>query len=737
MSDKYELIIAEKPNAAKKISEALADKKVIKKTIGKVSYYELEHKGKPIVVACAVGHLFNLAEKNKKKGWTYPIFDYEWKPSYEVSKSALFTKPYVELIRKLAKDASVVTVACDFDIEGSTIGYNILLFVCGKKDGKRMKFSTLTTDELIESYENAMTHLDFPQIESGIARHSMDWLWGMNLSRALTLSVKSGSGMFKILSTGRVQGPTLKILVEKEKEIAAFKSTPYWEIELNAETKDKGHLNAWHKEDKFWDKPKAEAVMKKCKGKSAFVKDMSLKEFKQAPPFPFDLTSLQIEAYSVLGISPQRTLDYAQDLYSNGYISYPRTSSQKLPPSIGYKKILNSLAKAFSDECAIVLKTKLVPNEGKKEDAAHPAIYPTGELPSSLEDKKADLYELIVRRFFATFGSEAIRETATIELDVNFEIFIAKGTRTKVPGWHTLYDPFVKMENEELPKVNIKDEVKVKELNLYDKETKAPPRYTEASIIKEMEKLGIGTKATRSTILQNLFDRNYIDDKSIKVTDLGMKTVETLEKYSPEVLDVALTKKFEDEMDEIQEGKKKADAVVESSKKILEKALTNFKKHEKEIGKDLGQAAIETRDKESFVGKCPVCKEGELHMRSGKYGPFVACDKYDKEEGKGCKTTFPLPKNGKVKAAMKNCEICNFPMVLVFRAKRKPQEVCINLNCPKKKEEEERLKKLVEGKKCPNCSSQLVIKNGMYGPFLACPGYPKCKHIEKMPKPEV
>src|SRR3989338_5238546 len=144
-----------------------------------------------------------------------------------------------------------------------------------------MKFSTLTKDELIESYETASLHLDFPQIESGETRHILDWLWGLNLSRALTLSVKNSLGMFKILSTVRVQGPTLKILHEREKEIAAFKPVPYWEIELNGETNKKEKINAWHKEDKFWNKAKAETVLKNTKGKKAFVSGVDLKEFKQ------------------------------------------------------------------------------------------------------------------------------------------------------------------------------------------------------------------------------------------------------------------------------------------------------------------------------------------------------------------------------------------------------------------------------------------------------------------------
>lgn len=728
MKEKYELVICEKPNASKKVAEALADKSPVKKTIGKVSYYELEHKGKKIVVGCAVGHLYTLAEKDKK-AWSYPIFNFEWKPSCDVSKSAKFSKAYLDVLKKISKDAGSFVISTDYDTEGAVIGWNILKFACGKSDGKRMKFSTLTKDELIQSYETASQHLDFPQIESGVTRHSLDWLFGLNLSRALTLSIKNSIGMFKILSTGRVQGPTLKVLYDREKEIQAFKSVPYWELELLGETKKNEKIDAWHKEGRFWDKKKAEQILKNCKGKKAFVIKLDIKDFIQKAPHPFDLTSLQIEAYGVLGISPQRTLEIAQDLYSNGWISYPRTSSQKLPESINYKKILKALSKTFSKEANYLLgKTKLEPNNGKKEDPAHPACYPTGELPGKLEDKSAGLYELIVRRFFATFGDDAVRETLTADIESGGEIFISKGTRTKIKGWHELYGRFVRLDDEELPKLNVNDEIKVLEIKMYDKETKPPARYNEASLVKELEKRELGTKATRSTIIQNLFDRNYIADKPIKVSDLGMITVDTLEKYCPEVLDEALTRKFEEEMDAIQDGKKKGEDVIEEAKEFLTKALKHFKKNEKEIGKELGKAAIETRDKEAFIGKCPSCKEGNLQMRRGKYGIFAACDRYEQ----GCKTTFALPKNGKVKGAEKNCSVCDYPMIIVFRAKRKPQELCINLNCESKKQEEEKLKELVKEKKCPNCGSQLIVKSGIYGNFMACPGYPKCKYIENL-----
>ncbi len=726
MEENYELIIAEKPNASKKIAEALADKRLNKKTVGRVSYYEIEHNGKRIIVGCAVGHLFNLAEKNKKKSWTYPIFDFEWRPSYEVSKEASFSKAYIDVLRKLAVKANEFTVATDFDTEGSTIGYNIIKFICNRNDAKRMKFSTLTKGDLVDSYEHAIAHLDFPQIESGIARHSLDWLWGLNLSRALTLSIKSSMGMFKLLSTGRVQGPTLKILYGREKEIEVFRVVPYWEIELQGKTQIQEPISAWHQQGKFWEKNRADEIIKKCKGKKAVVANIEVKEFKQRPPFPFDLTSLQIEAYSTLGISPQKTLEIAQELYTNGWISYPRTSSQKLPVNIGYKKIIASLSKIFEKECKYLMnKKELRPNEGKKEDPAHPAVYPTGELPHKIDEKSYGLYELIVRRFFATFGDDAIRETMNIRVDVNNEIFVASGTRTKEKGWHELYGRFLKLEEEELPRLNKGEEIKVEKIKLHSKETKPPARYTEASIIKEMERSNIGTKATRSTVLQNLYDRNYIVGKSIAVTGLGKATVETLEKYCPEVLDVSLTRKFEEEMDAIQESKKKGREVVDEAKDFLTKALVNFKRHEKEIGKELGKASIETRNKESFIGKCPICKEGELHIRKGKFGNFAACSGYP-----NCKTALSLPKYALIKAMGKNCAVCVYPIVSVIKSGRRPQEWCINPSCESKKEEEEKLKKLVVGKKCPNCGAGLVVKSGSYGCFMACPNYPKCKYIE-------
>ncbi|MCH8003452.1 MAG: DNA topoisomerase I [Nanoarchaeota archaeon] len=731
----YELIICEKPSAAKKIAESLANGKPIKENLNGVPYYKITRGNRDIVVACAVGHLYGLAEK-EKKGWRFPVFDIEWKPASEISKKSGFSKKYLSVIKKLAKEADEFTIACDYDQEGSVIGKNIIVFACKRKDANRMKFSTLTKDDLIESYEHKTQHLDWEQANAGDTRHHLDFYNGINYSRALTSSIKA-AGSFKLMSTGRVQGPALKIIVDREKEIKAFKPVPFWQIELQGNV-NKADIIAWHKEDKFWDKKKADKVMKIVKNeKKAVVDKAEKKQFKQQPPFPFDLTSLQVEAYRCHYISPKETLQIAQELYTSGVISYPRTSSQQLSDKLGFKKILTALSK---QKQYLALTKKLLslkslkPNNGKKTDPAHPAIYPTGNVPNLSNEREQKIYDLIVKRFMATFAEHAVREIMTIDVNCKDEIFIAKGTRTVEKGWHIFYDPYVKIEEEELPSVNKNDVVDVKKIKMHDKETQPPKRYTPASIIKELEKRGLGTKATRSEIVDTLFRRGYVDGKAIEATNLGIKTVETLEKYAPKIVDEELTRHFEEEMEKIIENKVKSEKVLDEAKEKITEIISDFKKHEKEIGKELLDASIETRDELSLLGKCPNCKNGELHMRKGKYGSFAACNKYPK-----CKTTFSLPHNALIKPAKEECEVCKYPMVLAIKRGKRPQNFCLNKKCPSKnvegdagKEAKEIAKGIVE-KECPTCKEgKLVLRGSIYGKFFGCSKYPKCMYTEKL-----
>ncbi|MEK6942809.1 MAG: DNA topoisomerase I [Nanoarchaeota archaeon] len=731
----YELIITEKPAAAQKIAESLTDGKAIKEVNQGVAYYKITHGKKDIVVTCAVGHLYGLCER-QKKGWTYPMFDIEWKPVSENVRGSEFTKKYLNTIKKLAKGANEYTVATDYDQEGEVIGLNVIRYACGKKDAYRMKFSTLTKDELREAYSKKSKHLDWGQAEAGETRHFLDWYNGINYSRALTASIKS-SGSFKIMSTGRVQGPSLKIIVDREKEIKAFVPKPFWQIRMDANFKQQ-KMEAWHVQDKFWDKKEAEKSIAKTKSqKEANADEVERRKFDQMPPFPFDLTSLQIEAYRCFGISPKETLSIAQELYTSSFISYPRTSSQQLPESIGYKKIFDGLGKQAKYAASVKLltaKKSLKPNNGKKTDPAHPALYPTGIAPNELEAKEAKIYDIIVKRFMATFAENAVRETMTVDLNCNNEIFITRGTRTIEKGWHKFYEPYVKLEEIELPDLRQGQKVNIGKIELLSKETQHAKRYTPASIIKELERRNLGTKATRSEIVDTLFNRGYVKGTPIEATQLGVSTIETLEKYSPKIIDEELTRHFELEMEGIREGKQKKDQVLEEAKEAITKILIDFKKHQKEIGTELSKANKETQDEMSFLGICPICKLGNITMRRGKFGAFAACNKYP-----DCKTIFSIPKNALIKPAKKECETCKYPMVLAIKKGKQPLEFCLNPKCSTKHvagEAGEEAKAIAKGeikRKCPKCNEgDIVLRSSIYGKFYACNKFPKCRYTEKL-----
>ncbi len=637
-----ELIITEKPSAALKVAAALG--KPEKDNIKGVPYYKVEHDGRTIMVGSAAGHLYGLAEKEKTKNFAYPVFDIEWVPTYEVHRGSAFTKRYVEALQALAKKADVFTIATDYDIEGEVIGLNIIRFACGKKDARRMKFSTLTKEDLVEAYEHAQATLDWGQAEAGETRHYLDYYYGINLSRALTRAIKT-AGMFKILSTGRVQGPALKLLSDREREIAAFVPVPFWQIPLLGAMKG-AQFEGMHTEEKFWEKSKSELSFAKVKdAKVGAVKQVERAEFRQLPPHPFDLTTLQTEAYRVAGVNPKATLEIAQELYTAGYISYPRTSSQQLPEKLGFHKILNGLAKqaVYGDIVKQVLKTSLKPHNGKKTDPAHPAIYPTGITPRGLEGRGAKVYDLIVKRFFSTFGEPAVRESVTVSIDISGEPFVTKGTRTVKPNWHEWYAPFVKLEEIDLPPMVAGDRIDVVKLSFEEKATQPPKRFTPSSIIRELEKRNLGTKATRAEIISTLAERNYVTGESIEVTELGLKLIDILEKNIPAICEEDLTRSFEEDMEAIRAGTKKEEQVLSVAREALQKILHAFQEKEKIIGEQLKTTFSETRIALTRVGKCPNCAEGHIVLRKGRFGRFIACDKYPE-----CKTTFSLPRTGGV-----------------------------------------------------------------------------------------
>jgi len=679
---KFTLIIAEKPTAAKKIAKALSKKPKIKEEDG-VQWYEFNKNKKKYLVAAAVGHLFSL--KQSTKGWTYPIFDVKWIPSYRATRKALFSKKYYNILKKLSPSIGEVIVATDYDQEGSVIGYNIIRFLFKTENAKRMKFSTLTKDDLIKSFENALPNLNKNQVEAGLTRHYLDWFYGINTSRALTLAIKKIGKRFKILSAGRVQGPLLKILYDHEKKIKNFKPKPFWQIFADVSI-GKLIIQSSHEKDKFWNEKKVKESFEHAKKvKTGTVETVKKRKYKQSPPNPFDTTALMTESFRYFGYSPRQTMSIAEYLYQNGYISYPRTSSNILSNSINFRKILEELKKmprykVLSEELLSI--KKLVPNNGKKKDPAHPAIYPTGEIPKKLTSQQQKVYDLIVRRFMATFGSKSLRESLTVKIDVGGEFFLISGKRTIEKGWTKFYGRYSKFEEQVLPDINIGDEIPIKKVEIVQKETQPPGRYSQGSILKEADKLNLGTKATRFQILQTLYDRGYVYGKSITVTDLGMKVASILNKNVPEIVSPKLTSKFEEKMKMVFDGKLTKDDVIDEAKRELTKIFDKFKKKEVVIGKALTEAIKETQEKRSILGKCPKCG-GQLKVffswKTKKR--FAGCSNYPK-----CKNAYPLPSKGRIEATGKVCQYCGTPIIRVFREGKRPFEMCLDPNCPTKKD---------------------------------------------------
>ncbi len=683
-------MITEKPSAAKRIADALNDAGTpVKHEEHSVPYYDIVRNSEKIRVVPAIGHLYSVAQEGK--GWTYPIFQTKWVPAYTINKRSKNTKNFIQVISKIAKEAKKFISATDFDIEGSQIAYSVLKYACGEsslKKAHRMKFSTLTKNDLTEAFNSLSPTLDWGLIEAGRTRHEIDWIYGINLSRAMILSLKKASGMYKSLSTGRVQGPTLAFIAEREKKIRSFVPKPYWTI--NAETLINGvKYPLEYSQRKIWIKKEAEIILDKCNNKSGLISQIQTRKFVQRAPIPFDIGTLQSEAYSNFRFTPSRTLRIAERLYLNALISYPRTSSQKFPPSIDSRAIMKSLSsiKQYSKMISELLsKEKLVPTQGKKEDPAHPPIHPTGSLPEKkLDSSERKIFDLVVRRFLAIFGEPSVRESLKIEININGCIFYLRGRRILEPGWQKYYSPYVKSEELILPQLNEGQEIKLDSIEIIDKYTSPPPRFNPKSVLNLMESQHIGTKATRADIIDTLYSRGYVTGERIAITPLGFSVINLLSKYCSEVLSVELTRELEQEMEDIEIQKKTRQEVIIDAVEKLTPILKEFKLKEKAIGQGLSEAIISLREQQRTIGTCPECGDGLLTITYSRKTRkrFIGCSNY---WTKTCNFSVPIPQKGDIEATGKNCPHCNFPIIRIRRGGKRPWNMCINWqNCPGRK----------------------------------------------------
>jgi DNA topoisomerase-1 len=684
------LIISEKRETAERIANALDENgRPTSYSEEGVICYEARHNGRTLRIVPAVGHLYTIAPV--RKGYGYPILDVEWVPAYRFNKRLGHTKRWIAAISKAAEDASDFVSATDYDVEGEVIGYTILRFACGGKEreAKRMVFSTLTKAELRKAFENLSPSIDFRLAEAGETRHIVDFLWGINVSRALTLSLKNQGRGFAKLSAGRVQGPTLGFVAEREREISSFVPTPYWRISATIEVEGLVYRVEYAR-PRIATLKEVKSIVERCESKEGTVESVTIRTYEESPPPPFNLGNLQSESYRIFKQSPSQTLRLAEALYLGALISYPRTSSERVPPTVDYAMILNSLGrlqqyKYLADQLLQQPGT-LAPLQGKGEDPAHPAIYPTGDHPRPNQDRRSVLlFDLVVKRFMSSFAPSALFESVRIRISLNGESFYLIGRRILEDGWLSFYNPYVRSVESPAPALKEGDRVKFSDVSADEAYTAPPPRFNSGSLLRVMEEQDLGTKATRADVIDTLSDRGYVSGDRITATELGLGVYETLHCYSPALVSVEFTRDLEHKMEAIRVGKGRMEVVVAEASHRLRQVLHSFKENEAAVAESISKALYVCNDMKRTIGPCPVCREGQLMViTSKKTGKrFAGCSGY--REGK-CRTAFPLPQPPyRIWTTRRTCRSCNWPTITVKSPKRgRPWSLCLNPGCPAK-----------------------------------------------------
>jgi len=470
---------------------------------------------------------------------------------------------------------------------------------------------------------------------------------------------------------------TLALIVNREKERLAFQSKMYWELLATFE-KDAKKFTAEHKKGKFWEKEGPEAISRQSHDFGTVAEIKSQKRVLKKPT-PFNTTDF-LRAATTIGFSAGQAMDIAERLYQEGYTSYPRTDNTVYPQSLEISAVLGEVAKAteFKKDCEILLgKKELLPSRGKKETKDHPPIYPvSAALRSKLSDRDWKVYELIVRRFFATLADDAITENQSVELLVGDEPFIARGQKILDAGWKAFY-PYSEISEVLLPHLSKGERVKLLKMDFLEKETQPPSRYSQSTLIKLMEDLGIGTKSTRHTIIQKLYNRKYIaGNKAVEPNKIAFAVVDSLEKHKVDAVKHEMTALLEKEMDKIAAGKRKKSEVVGESRKMLMTILERMIENKDAIGSELRLALRG----DSLVGKCDKC-DGQLRTLISKNRKrFLGCTNYPK-----CTNTYPLPQKGKIQPLGTVCDKCGTPKIKVI-GQRYRFEMCVNPGCVTKAE---------------------------------------------------
>jgi len=669
--------------------------------------------GKNFVVKASVGHIRDLPKSNLAVD-----IENNFEPKYVTIRGK---GKVIKELKSTAQKTDKIYLAADPDREGEAICWHLAkVLKSTKKPIQRIIFNEITKQAINKAIENP-GEINQDLVDAQQARRILDRLVGYQVSPILWRSIKSSG-----LSAGRVQSVALRLICEREEEIEAFEPQEYWSITAKLENKSKDNFEAKLfrlgekkadisnygfflssfaafltgekiDEDKEFDESQANAIVDDAKNKDFLVKDIKRKERKRNPYPPFITSKLQQEASRKLYFNAKKTMKIAQELYEGievgqegaiGLITYMRTDSTR---------VANEALDAVREHIEQVYGKEYLPSKPRyyksKKGAqdAHEAIRPTSlertpeSIKSSLSDDQFKLYELIWKRFVASQMKPAILDITTVDIEAGDYIFRATGSIIKFDGFMTVYmeDSDDKDEDEDeggiLPVLDVGEKLKL--LNLTPKQhfTQPPPRYTEATLVKEMETKGIGRPSTYASIISTIQSRKYVSKEKRRFlpTDLGKMVNHLLIQSFPDIFDVSFTARMEDELDKIEDGKIDWVKVMEDFYQPFSKSLQNASDNMYEARKELEEETDEV---------CEKCGS-KMIIKWGKYGRFLACSAYPE-----CKNTKPFGENGSKPKDQPTDEVCE------------------------------------------KCGSPMVIKTNRYGgKFLACSAYPKCKNTKPIP----
>ncbi|MES2087445.1 MAG: type I DNA topoisomerase [Patescibacteria group bacterium] len=691
------LLIVESPAKAKTISKYLDGKYTVK---------------------ASVGHVRDLPKSNKK------AIDIEggFIPHYEISKGK---EKVVAELEALAKKADEILLATDPDREGEAIAWHIAELIKGELGNSKSKarntkpeIKRVTYHEITkEAIEEALKHpreIDQNLRRAQEARRVLDRLVGYDLSGIIWKKVRYG------LSAGRVQSPALRILVEREREIRAFIPEKFWVISADVESKSGGKFLLLCVEEPR-DFKLVEKILEIGKRDDWIVQDISETEAKRSPKAPFITSTLQQAASSRLGFAPSRTMGIAQKLYEAGLITYMRTDSTNLSVT-ALTQMTGVIEKKFGQGFS---ESRTYTKKSKNAQEAHEAIRPT-DLSKDSEgatDEAKKLYQLIWQRTVASqmVDAKILRSKITVQIGTG-EIpnFAINGTRVIFPGW-LLADPDARGDDVELPKVTLNEKLNLLDLRTEEKATEPPPRYSEAGLIKELEKRGIGRPSTYASILKTIEDRGYVtkETKALKPTDTGEVVSGFLEENFANYISDTFTAEMEDKLDDIANGDREYLKTLSEFYKPFLKEVKSKEKLEKAT--NLGDGPKEF--------PCPLCKSPMI-IKLGKTGRFLSCSKFP--DCLGARTIAGIELEGP-KETGEMCPECKTGKLIERDGKFGRFIACNNYpKCKFIKKDAELEKKNSTGVVCPVCKDGMMTeRRGRFGIFYSCSNYPKCKNAIK------